>query len=70
MTTLGVNGEKTTINHILENERVLGIEAARSKIISEIEATMGAFGMFVDHRHTMLVADCMTYKVYLNLFLI
>lgn len=59
----GVDGHRTVTNHVKETERVLGIEAARSRIISEIEATMIAFGMFVDHRHTMLLADCMTYKV-------
>lgn len=59
----GVDGHRTTTNHIMETERVLGIEAARSRIISEIEETMIAFGIFVDHRHTMLLADCMTYKV-------
>ena len=59
----GVEAYDTVTNHVMETERVLGIEAARSRIISEIEGTMMAFGMFVDHRHTMLLADCMTYKV-------
>jgi hypothetical protein len=30
--------------------------------MSEIQATMGAHGMTIDDRHTMLLADCMTYK--------
>lgn len=59
----GVNSHQTTTNHVMECEKVLGIEAARSKIISEIEDSMNAYGMVVDHRHTMLLADCMTYKV-------
>lgn len=58
----GVAANQTKTNHVMETERVLGIEAARSRIISEIEETMIAFGIFVDHRHTMLLADCMTYK--------
>lgn len=29
----------------------------------EIQYTMGQHGMSIDHRHTMLLADCMTYKV-------
>ena len=62
MSVPGVTGSETVTNHVMETERVLGIEAARSRIISEIEGTMVAFGMFVDHRHTMLLADCMTYK--------
>lgn len=62
MTVPGVACHQTVTNHVIETERVLGIEAARSRIISEIEGTMIAFGIFVDRRHTMLLADCMTYK--------
>lgn len=62
MSVPGVAGHHTLTNHVMETERVLGIEAARSRIISEIEETMNAFGIFVDRRHTMLLADCMTYK--------
>ena len=61
--TLGVKGKTTTTNHIAEIERYLGIEAARSCIMSEIKYTMGSHGMSIDDRHTMLLADCMTYKV-------
>ena len=63
MGTLGVVGTQTTTNHIMEVERVLGIEAARAKIMEEIQTTMGSHGMTIDARHTMLLADCMTYKV-------
>lgn len=63
MGTLGVVGAATTTNHIMEVEKVLGIEAARRKIIDEIQTTMGSHGMTIDARHTMLLADCMTYKV-------
>lgn len=38
-------------------------EAARRTIMEEIKATMEAHGMTIDNRHTMLLADCMTYKV-------
>jgi DNA-directed RNA polymerase III subunit RPC1 len=63
MGTLGVVGCETTTNHVHEMERVLGIEAARHSIMDEIKTTMGAHGMSIDERHTMLLADCMTYKV-------
>ena len=59
----GVNGYQTYTNNIMEIEKCLGIEAARSKIISEIQAVMGAYGMSIDSRHTMLLADCMTFRV-------
>lgn len=42
--------------------RYLGIEAARSTIISEIAYTMTSYGMSIDSRHVMLLADVMTYK--------
>ncbi|GAX79763.1 hypothetical protein CEUSTIGMA_g7204.t1 [Chlamydomonas eustigma] len=62
MATAGVLGLKTTTNHVAEIERYLGIEAARYAIMSEINYTMGSHGMSIDDRHTMLLADCMTYK--------
>ena len=60
MGTPGVDGAATTTNHVMEVERVLGIEAARASIASEVATTMGAHGMEVDARHNMLLADCMT----------
>ncbi|GIL99158.1 hypothetical protein Vretimale_4372 [Volvox reticuliferus] len=62
MGTLGVLGTHTTTNHVAEIERFMGIEAARSAIMSEIKYTMGSHGMSIDDRHIMLLADCMTYK--------
>ncbi|MEQ2315074.1 DNA-directed RNA polymerase III subunit RPC1, partial [Ameca splendens] len=43
-------------------ERTLGIEAARSTIINEIQYTMVNHGMSIDRRHVMLLADLMSYK--------
>ena len=40
----------------------MGIEAARTTIKKEIEYTMGQHGMSIDERHSMLLADVMTYK--------
>lgn len=62
MGTEGVSGKLTTTNHVMEAERTLGIEAARTCIIHEINATMQAHGMSIDVRHSMLLADVMTYK--------
>ena len=58
----GVKGTETTTNHVMEAERTLGIEAARASIIKEIDDTMQAHGMSIDNRHSMLLADVMTYK--------
>ncbi|KAG1674569.1 hypothetical protein FOA52_001818, partial [Chlamydomonas sp. UWO 241] len=62
MATAGVLGHMTTTNHIHEIEKFMGIEAARTAIMTEINYTMGSHGMTIDNRHTMLLADCMTYK--------
>eukprot|EP00232_Nephroselmis_pyriformis_P008411 CAMPEP_0182876754 /NCGR_PEP_ID=MMETSP0034_2-20130328/14327_1 /TAXON_ID=156128 /ORGANISM="Nephroselmis pyriformis, Strain CCMP717" /LENGTH=1384 /DNA_ID=CAMNT_0025009559 /DNA_START=143 /DNA_END=4294 /DNA_ORIENTATION=- len=62
MGTEGVAGAETTSNHVIEAEKTLGIEAARVTIKKEIEYTMGQHGMEIDERHSMLLADVMTYK--------
>lgn len=62
MLTDGIVGTKTLTNHVLECMQVLGIEAARSSIIHEIDYTMSSHGMAVDPRHIQLLGDVMTYK--------
>lgn len=62
MTVDGVVGNKTVTNHILEMNSVLGIEAARSSIVGEIDYTMSSHGMSVDPRHIQLLGDMMTFK--------
>jgi DNA-directed RNA polymerase III subunit RPC1 len=60
MTTEGVIGVKCTSNSVMECRDVLGIEAARTTIATEISAVMGEMG--IDPRHMQLLADVMTYK--------
>ncbi|XP_061721966.1 DNA-directed RNA polymerase III subunit RPC1 [Cydia pomonella] len=60
MATYGIDGRKTTSNNILEVYHTLGIEAAKSTIISEIQAVMAGHGMSVDRRHVELLAGQMT----------
>lgn len=62
MNTEGIVGTKTTTNHVLEVNEILGIEAARGSIIREIDYTMSNHGMSVDPRHIQLLGDVMTYK--------
>eukprot|EP00850_Spirogloea_muscicola_P023482 SM000360S13676 [mRNA] locus=s360:20430:29808:- [translate_table: standard] len=62
MGTEGVDYQETASNHIMEAEHTLGIEAARTSIMNEIQYTMASHGMSIDARHTMLLADVMTYK--------
>jgi DNA-directed RNA polymerase III subunit RPC1 len=58
----GINGLQTTTNHVLEVEEVLGVEAARTKISSEIQEIMNAYGIGIDSRHLLLLSDVMTFK--------
>ena len=60
MTTLGVDGLRTKTNNVMEARDVLGIEAARTTIITEISEVMK--DMDIDPRHMQLLADVMTYK--------
>lgn len=63
MGTEGIDGLKTKSNHIIEVQQILGIEAARTCIIDEINVTMKHHGMSIDIRHMMLLADLMTFRV-------
>lgn len=58
----GIDGTLCKTNHILEMQAVLGIEAARSCITSEIKYIMDAYGISVDRRHLLLLSDVMTFK--------
>ena len=55
-----VDQTRTVTNNIHEIEEVLGIEAARNAVISEVVKTLEEQGLEVDLRHIMLVADMMT----------
>jgi hypothetical protein len=60
MNTEGVYGYSTKTNSVMEILEVLGIEAARSVIMSEIKEVMKS--MDIDHRHISTLADTMTTK--------
>ncbi|VDN26197.1 unnamed protein product, partial [Gongylonema pulchrum] len=53
MATVGIDGRRTYFNNALTVAEVLGIEAARSCIISEILSTMASHGIGLDQRHVM-----------------
>ncbi len=56
----GVDPARTMTNNVHEISMVLGVEAARNSIITEITDTLKEQGLEVDIRHIMLVADMMT----------
>ncbi len=45
----GVDGTKAISNHVIEVEKVLGIEAARITIINEIRDTMQDHGIYINN---------------------
>lgn len=60
LATKGVLGKHTISNNTYEVAATLGIEAARTTIMKEIDNTMSAHGMSIDKRHIMLLGDLMT----------
>jgi DNA-directed RNA polymerase III subunit RPC1 len=71
MSTSGVRGTGVTSNDIMEICSTLGIEAARNRIIYEFQYTMGdSFGLKIDPRHMMLLADLMCFKGEVRILLV
>ncbi|KAJ2785959.1 DNA-directed RNA polymerase III subunit C1 (rpo31) [Coemansia javaensis] len=62
MTADGIDGRRTTTNHIMDNLRYLGIEAARAMTIRELRTIFKDYGIKIDIRHLMLLGDLMSYK--------
>ncbi len=57
-----VDTTRTITNDIMEISKVLGIEAGRTMIISELHKTLKDNGISVDIRHLILLSDLMTYS--------
>ena len=55
----GISKTRIQTNNIIEIEEVLGIEAARYKIFTELQHVLSEQGLDVDDRHIMLIADTM-----------
>ena len=60
LNTDGVDPYATSTNSVIETLQVLGIEAARTKIIKEMQEVTK--DLSIDPRHMALLADVMTYK--------
>ena len=60
MTIDGVKGTATHTNSVMEVKDTLGIEAARAKILTEIDNVISSYGMQIDVRHMQCLADTMT----------
>ncbi len=57
-----IDTDRTTTNDIKEISKVLGIEAGRATIVSELHKTFRDNGILLDVRHTMLLADLMSFE--------
>ncbi|KEG15662.1 DNA-directed RNA polymerase III largest subunit [Trypanosoma grayi] len=57
-----VESTHVVCNHVAVVERVLGIEAARQVIVSEIQGILQAYSLSIDVRHVYLLADLMTQR--------
>lgn len=57
-----VDTSRTITNDIMEISKVLGIEAGRTMIVSELHKTLEDNSILVDIRHLILLADLMTYN--------
>jgi len=60
--TSGVDFTRTKTNHVMEMEEVIGIEAARDLVQREVAYIFGRYGLSIDQRHLMLLADVMSYR--------
>ena len=62
----GIEQSTVWTNNIFEIATILGIEAARNALISELKSTLENQGLEVDIRYLMLVSDLMCHKGFLQ----
>ena len=62
----GIETSSVWTNNIFEISNILGIEATRNALISELKSTLENQGLEVDVRYLMLVADVMCHKGFLQ----
>ncbi|KAK3383031.1 hypothetical protein B0T24DRAFT_31578 [Lasiosphaeria ovina] len=58
----GVDTKRTYTNDLWQSVDVLGIEGARTSLLNELTAVLSFDGSYVNHRHTALLVDVMTYR--------
>ena len=57
-----VDSTRTVSNHIYEIWEILGIEAVRQALITELRFVLDSYGIYVNYRHLGILCDCMTLK--------
>lgn len=54
-----IDFKRTHCNSVIEMYTILGIEAARLSIIREIKLILDVYGIYINHRHLITLADVM-----------
>lgn len=57
-----VDATRTASNNIIEIFSVLGIEAARMKLIGELRMVLSTYDIYVNYRHISILVDVMTQR--------
>ena len=60
-----VDPTRTVSNHIVEVIKVLGIEAVRNSVLTEVRNVITYGGSYVNYRHLAILCDLMTYRGHL-----
>lgn len=55
-----IDFRRTHSNSVMEMYDCLGIEAARLAIIKEIKLILDVYGIYINHRHLITLADLMS----------
>jgi DNA-directed RNA polymerase II subunit RPB1 len=55
-----IDFKRTVSNDIIEILKVLGIEAVRISLISELRFVLNSYGIYVNYRHLSTLCDVMT----------
>jgi DNA-directed RNA polymerase II subunit RPB1 len=65
-TLQSIDHSKTQCNDIFAIRKVFGIEAARAALLAEMHQVLAAYGIYVNHRHLMVIIDWMTWSGGIN----
>ena len=65
-TLQSIDHSKTQCNDIFAIRKVFGIEAARAVLLKEMHQVLAAYGIYVNHRHLMVIIDWMTWGGNIN----
>jgi DNA-directed RNA polymerase II subunit RPB1 len=60
-TLQSIDHRKTQCNDIFAILNTFGIEAARAALLKEMHQVLAAYGIYVNHRHLMVIIDWMTW---------